>query len=67
MGDEDVDAVKLTHAVSRLVGTTVRAAKAAAAASKVGRTRERSQLVELLEALGGAKHGASPREPVGPS
>src|SRR5215211_4052619 len=36
MGEEDVDVVKLAHAVSRLVGTTVRAARAEERVRKAG-------------------------------
>src|SRR5215217_5581558 len=66
MEDDQIDAVRLAQAVSWLVGTTVRTAKANAAA-RVGRKRAGSQLAALLEALDGAEHDASSREPAGPS
>ncbi len=58
MGDEEVDAVKLAHAVSRLVGTTVRAARAEERVRKVGGVEsERERLAALLELLGGEEVG----------
>jgi hypothetical protein len=57
MGDERVDAVRLAHAVSRLVGTTVRAAKMDAAARRADGSEERDRLAELLEMLGGEETG----------
>ncbi len=58
MGEEDVDVVKLAHAVSRLVGTTVRAARAEERARKVGGVEgERERLAKLLEVLGGEEVG----------
>jgi hypothetical protein len=54
MGDEGVDTVKLAHAVSRVVGTTVRAAKAEERVRKAsGVEGERDRLAALLELLGG--------------
>jgi hypothetical protein len=61
MGDEGVDAVRQAHAVSRLVGTTVRAAKAEAAARKAdGGEGARDALAALLELLG--EQDATPRQ-----
>jgi hypothetical protein len=57
MGEEDVDVVKLAHAVSRLVGTTVRAARADLAMAKDGKGKEAGQLAALLELLGGQEGG----------
>lgn len=52
--DEEVGAVRLAHAVSRLVGTTVRAAKADLTAATGGEGN--GQLEVLLEVLGGVGH-----------
>jgi hypothetical protein len=57
MGDEGVDAVRLAHAVSRVVGTTVRAAKAEAAARRFGAAGARDRLAALVELLGGEEVG----------
>lgn len=57
MGDERVDAIRLAHAVSRLVGTTVRAARADLAGRKAGGMEERDRLAELLAVLGGEEVG----------
>jgi hypothetical protein len=54
MGEEGADAVRLAHAVSRLVGTTVRAARAEERARRAGGVEsERERLAALLELLGG--------------
>ncbi|MEA2512008.1 MAG: hypothetical protein QOJ59_1495 [Thermomicrobiales bacterium] len=52
MGEERVDVVRLAHAVSRVVETTVRAAKEDASLRKAEGQRERDQLAALLELLG---------------
>jgi hypothetical protein len=57
MGDERVDAIRLAHAVSRLVGTTVRAAKAEVVVRKGGGQVARDQLTAFLELLGGQEAG----------
>jgi hypothetical protein len=63
LGDEGVDAVRQAHAVSRLVGTTVRAAKAEAMARKgCSLQGERDQLAALLDLLGGEDAGTRLRD-----
>ncbi|MEA2594448.1 MAG: hypothetical protein QOF01_917 [Thermomicrobiales bacterium] len=52
MGEERVVVVRLAHAVSRVVETTVRAAKEDASLRKAEGQRERDQLAALLELLG---------------
>src|SRR5215217_988984 len=63
MGEEDVDVVKLAHAVSRLVGTTVRAARAEERVRRAGGVEdERERLAALLELLGGEEGRADAAE-----
>jgi hypothetical protein len=52
LGDEGLDGLQMARAVSEVVGMTVRAATARAAAKEAGERADRQQLAALLELLG---------------